>query len=63
MSKEIERVAHAAGETLIKATKNTFVIVEKTGPVVTEISHHALGAGRVTVKVLGKVFSTILGGK
>lgn len=57
MSKEIEQTVHAAGETVIRVTKGTAMVIEKTGPVVTEISNHAIGAGRITIKAFGKLLS------
>ncbi len=60
MAREIESVAHAAGETVVKVSETTAMILEKSGPVVTEISNHAFGLGRVTIRVFGKVLSTLL---
>lgn len=57
MSEEIEKTVHAAGETVVKATKGTAMVIEKTGPVVTEISNHALGAGRITIRAFGRLLS------
>lgn len=57
MSEEIGKTVNAAGETVVRVTKGTAMIIEKTGPVVTEISHHALGAGRVTIRAFGKLLS------
>ena len=60
MSKVVGETAHAAGETVVKVTKGTAMILEKSGPVVTEISNHALGAGRITIRVFGKIVSSII---